>query len=274
MFPNYFWYVALLTISLIALVIAVIKHPTKKRLFQTYFFITGLAYFVDYNILVIFNAYDYHPNLAEHPWLDTTFGSIFSQGISVPIAATIIAGFNLGFITMLLTAFGFMGIEELFRFLGIYEHHWWKTWYTGILLLIAFSFAKVWYQLLANPSATTKFITIYMTLIVYTNTLRFFMLLLFSTHLYKMGWFEDPIRDHIAGNALLLFIYSVPVTVVVLQFSWIWILFILIIEIVMDYTLIGIGVIELASYWNPFYFAFLLLTTLIGVRWLYVKWFP
>lgn len=275
MIPNYVWYLGLLLVSLIAFVIVLMKTKRKKQIIQTYFFIFGSSYFVDFVVLILFNGYEYKPHFIDSLWIDSTLGSIFSQGIAVPIASIVIAGFHLRWKAILTTTILFLGIEGLFLYLGIYEHHWWKVWYTGLLLPIGFYLAKFWYQLLINPSKQVKFVTIYMTLVGYSTTLKFFLVLLLTSHFYSVGWFNDQVRDHLAANALYIFIYMIFVTtVIVLKFNWRWIIGILSFEVLLDYFFIQIGILKLAAHWGIHYFVLLLIITLILFRKLYVNWFP
>ncbi|MFZ3578853.1 hypothetical protein [Virgibacillus sp. DJP39] len=269
-----YWYFLLFLISFFIFSFTLWKSKEKKRLIQTFFFISGLAYIMDFVVLVMLNAYQYHPNLVDPLWFDSTFGAIFSQGIAIPTAFMAIAGFNLGFIAIIFIAIGFMGIELLFLSLGAFEHHWWEAWYTGFLFVVGAYLTKVWHRFLQYPSMSVKFTTMYLTLIVYANTMRFFMVLLFATHLYSVGWFSNPIRDHIAGNAFMLFVWMIPVTIViVLYFRWHWIVSLLAFEWLLDYFLIKAGWLHLSAWWNVSYFVLILLGSLLLFRFIYVKWF-
>ncbi len=141
--PNYFWFFVLSGISLFVFIIAIIKHKEKKRLVQTYFFISGLAYIVDYFTLIIFQGYDYKPNLFKSFWFDSTLGSIVSQGFAIPTAASVIAAFHYPFVIIILTTISFIGIEELFIKFDLYDHHWWRTWITFFTIAYLFLFSKI-----------------------------------------------------------------------------------------------------------------------------------
>ncbi|MFE8702875.1 hypothetical protein ACFYKX_19910 [Cytobacillus sp. FJAT-54145] len=273
-FPNYLWYIILLSISVTVFVITLKENRNWKRLLQTLFFISGLSYVVDFIVLVLLNGYTYKPNLVETHWFDSVFGSIFSQAITVPIAAMAIAGLNLGLGWIIGISMLLMGVEEVFLALNIYEHNWWKTWYTGSLLIIGFMLAKLWYKLLENPYKLVKFMTMYMTLIVYANSMRFFMVVFFETHYYNVDWFSNSIRDSIAGNALYLLIWMIPVTLVVMfGFKWYWILLMLGVEWIIDQLLIKNGLLIITSNWSIAGFILILLITLILFRFIYIKWF-
>ncbi|MDL4843126.1 hypothetical protein [Aquibacillus rhizosphaerae] len=272
--PNYVWFLFLFIISLAIFIITIKKLSDRERLIQTFLYISGIAYIVDYVVLIVFNSYQYKPGLSESLWFDSTFGSIFSQGILVPTVAMAIAGFHLNFLWIILISVGFMGIEELFLAVDVYEHHWWKTWYTGFLLLIGFYLAKNWYQSLQKPSIFTQLVTIYMAICFYVTTLRFFMVMQFSTHYYSVGWFSNPLRDHIAGNALILFIWMIPVTIVVtVWFRWYSVLILLASEWIIDHLLIKYGYMHIAPFWHVYYFVIILLVSVLLFRFIYLQWF-
>lgn len=272
--PNYWWYLLLFICSAIFFTVSFWKNNNRKRLLQTFFFIAGLSYLFDFIVLVLFNGYQYKPNLVKPLWFDSSFGSIFSQGIAVPVAAMTIVSFNLGFIWILILSIFFIGIEELFLTLKIYEQHWWKTYYTGIFLVGGFYLSKKWFELLRFPSTMTKFVTMYMTLCVYSNSLRFAMVLLFSTHFYSVGWFPDSIRDHIAANALFLFILMFPITtVIVYRYNWRWIFTFLALEWIVTQTFVRFNILNVAPFWKVSYFVLISLGSIFIFRFVYVKWF-
>jgi len=272
--PNYFWFFILSGISLIVFIIAVIKHKEKKRLFQIYFIISGLAYIVDYITLIIFQGYDYKPNLLKSFWFDSTVGSIVSQGFAIPTAASIIAAFYYPFVTIILITILLIGIEEFFIKFNLYDHHWWRTWITFILLPICFYLAKFCYKKLKNPTKAVQYITMYLTISVYSNTLQFLLIVLFSTHLYPIGWFSDPYRNTLALNALIFFLYTFLITFVVMfQFKWYWIAGTLFFKWMVDDFLVKKGILFLAEHWNLFYFFILHLITILLFRFVYIKWF-
>lgn len=272
--PNYFWFFVLSGISLIVFIITIITHKEKKRLVQTYFFISGLAYIVDYFILIIFHGYDYKPNLIKTFWFDSTLGSIVSQGLAIPTAASVIAAFHYPFVMIILTTISFIGIEELFIKFELYDHHWWRTWITFLLLPICFYLAKFWYEKLKNPTRVVRYITMYLTISVYSNTLQFLLIVVFSTHLYSVEWFSDPYRNTLALNALIIFLFMFLITFVVMfQFKWYWIAGVLFFKWLLDDFLVKKELLFLAENWNLFYFSILHLITIVLFRFIYVKWF-
>ncbi|WP_033829699.1 hypothetical protein [Bacillus andreraoultii] len=271
--PNYVWYFLLIGISLFVLMITLMKHKDKKRLLQTYFFITGLAYIVDYIVLVLLDAYYYKPLLVNSYWFDNILGSIVSQGITIPTSAVAIAEFHFRLTNILMITLSILGIEWFFLNMDLYEHHWWKIWITGILLPICFYIAKGWYQLLKRPGPFVKFFTMYLTIAVYINTLHFILLFLFSVPTYSVHWFNDPIRDSLTFNALYIFCFSFFFTFLIsFKFQWRWITAILSIKILFDFLCIKYNLL-MNSYSTIFLFLVLHVSTILIFRYLYVKWF-
>lgn len=271
--PNYVWYFLLFGLSLIVLIFTLIKHKDKKRLLQTYFFISGLAYILDYLVLVILNAYQYKPLLLKSYWLDNIIGAIASQGITIPTAAVVAAGFHFRLAKILMVTLGILGIEWFFLKLDLYEHHWWRIWITGILLPICFYIAKGWYHLLKRPGPFVKFFTMYLTIAVYINTLHFILFMLFSIPTYSIHWFEDPIRDSLAVNALYIFCFIFLFTfIIIYKFQWRWITGILGVKIIFDFLCIKYNLLT-NGYSVIFLFLVLHVATIFIFRYIYVNWF-
>ncbi|MRH45053.1 hypothetical protein GH741_20640 [Aquibacillus halophilus] len=108
----------------------------------------GLAYFFEYIVLNLFNAYTYKPSIIKKRYLDNIFGAILSQGIFVPITTTFLTIFQKGWRWRLGFIFYFMFIEKLFIRLNIYKVNWWKSIYTVILMPIYFFISNKFYKTL------------------------------------------------------------------------------------------------------------------------------
>lgn len=143
-----------------------------------------------------------------------------------------------------------------------------------LLLPICFYLAKFWYEKLKNPTRVVRYITMYLTISVYSNTLQFLLIVVFSTHLYSVEWFSDPYRNTLALNALIIFLFMFLITFVVMfQFKWYWIAGVLFFKWLLDDFLVKKELLFLAENWNLFYFSILHLITIVLFRFIYVKWF-
>lgn len=197
--PNSFWFYALTFISSILFIFTLWKKDKN---------ITGLAFIFDYIIFILFNAYVYKPHIFKEQWLDSGFGSVVSQGVAVPIVATFLIEFKLRWYWYRIFTFVFMGIEKWYTRANIYEQYWWKFAYTFIFILFAFLIARFWYKKLDEPNAIVKFLTTYMAIITIENLVFLYLYVFLETHNFAPGWFSDISRDHVAGNAFYIFVYS------------------------------------------------------------------
>ncbi|EDL65504.1 hypothetical protein [Bacillus sp. SG-1] len=273
--PNYTWYILL---SLIALIILfstfIFKNHEFKRVLSVYFFISGLSFILDFIILICFNAYAYTPGVFDLKWLDNVFGSFTSQGLAVPSAAVFLAAFQLNWVWIFIVTAVLAGAELTFLHMDIYHHYWWSTIYTALLLPVGFRLARVWYTSMLVPKKAAMVLTIYLGLNTYAHSLKFFMVSLSSSHYYRIGVFEDPIRDSIFGNSIYLFFITILMAlVIVFYFKWYWGLLLVLLECGFTYMLVKSGIMVLGPQWHPVYFCLLFAVTLLLFRWIYIKIF-
>lgn len=271
--PNIIWYLMLTVFSIIILVYTLIKQDTKKGL-AIYFVISGMAYALDFLVLIIFHGYEYHPYVYKEMWWDITLGSMISQGFAVPAIGTFLIMFNFRFGWYVVAGLFFMGIEEIFIHLGIYKHLWWHTIYTGSLILMGYLFARLWKGYLKEPTKLAQYLNMYFLALLVCNTIRFILSSIFHTHGFHLGWFEDVIRDQIAVNALYIFLFNILVTFVVVNFyRWYSVLAVVTLDSLFYILFLKVGILTLSSNWFVLLFAFLL-TMLIGLyRWVYLRIF-
>ncbi len=88
-------------------------------------------------IMFSLKSYSYYPMiLRQLPLDDMVLGNLFSQ-FSITSSVILITVFNLKYYWYFIFAGIYSIIEELFISLGIYSHHWYRTWMTfsGFILL-------------------------------------------------------------------------------------------------------------------------------------------
>lgn len=199
--PHYIWYLLLTIISGFILVIALYK--TKSLYLVTmWLFWSGISYLFELVVFVFFRSYDYKPHVLSSSFHDSVLGSIPSQGLAVPIAASLVAVFNLSFLPIILIVLTFMGIEELFIKLGIYCHHWWKTLYTGLFLLPVFYISKAWLKAVKNNRSHFIFqITFFLILAPLVVTLTWIYFAVLRQYEFEKAIFEHFDRNNTALNA-------------------------------------------------------------------------
>lgn len=75
--------------------------------------------------------------IPQSPSDDSIAGNLFSQ-FSVSATALLIAVYKLKYYWYLIFAAAYGAIEELFLYLGIFKHNWYRTWMTvaGLMLML------------------------------------------------------------------------------------------------------------------------------------------
>ena len=146
---NWIWFLLLTVLSFILFLYTYYK--TKNPLVVLFWlFISGLGYLFELIIFVVFDSYSYYPDVFSDDFNDSVLGSISSQAFSIPIVITFMAVQQKknNFKWKLFMIVTFFLIEELFLLLGLYEQHWWRSWFTSITLFTAIPMARKWYNTL------------------------------------------------------------------------------------------------------------------------------
>ncbi len=203
------WYLGLATISLILLAFVYFKTKNYRSLLL-YLGMVGVGYMIEFFIYVLLDSYEYDPDIiARDAYYDNNMGAIASNMLTLPVTATLIAVYRLSWIWIAIFTVLIVGIEWLFLKLGIYHHHWWRTAYTGIGLLVYYRFAKFWFTKFIHPlkgiphSVTLYFITWGL------FTMQFFPISFFNSRYYNIGWFDNRSHDTIAFSSLFGMLTSI-----------------------------------------------------------------
>ncbi|MFC0558944.1 hypothetical protein [Halalkalibacter alkalisediminis] len=170
------------------------KKKDRKSLSIVLSSFIGIAYIFDYVIIAIFGGYTYKPNIFKKKPLDKYLGSLFSQGVYVPFTALFITAFQLGWKVKILFGLYFSIIENLFLRLNIYKHHWWRTIYTFVLIVLSFKGNDIWYEQLKKKNRAVLFLSLYfMIQTTWQNTM--FVFTIFRKILYGKGKVKD-LKEH------------------------------------------------------------------------------
>ncbi|MEF2968685.1 hypothetical protein V3851_23060 [Paenibacillus sp. M1] len=222
--PAFVPYLLLIVTSLI--LIAISWYKSKQLMLIPYYIcISGIIYIFELFVYVIFDSYKYMPGVFKNAYYDSTLGAVVSNGFIIPSACAFIAVLGLGIWWILLIGTGFMGVEQLFIYLGIYEHHWWRTIFTGIGVSVLFLMGKwIWRKINASDkSYFFRLLLLYLINVSLQGSIMFFYIVLFHQIEYRIGWFDNPSRDNIALAALFSHIDSILFALVIsLQAKWYW----------------------------------------------------
>ncbi|MFD2670404.1 hypothetical protein [Marinicrinis sediminis] len=269
--PNSFWF-TLLTIVSYVLFFITLYIKREAILVPLLLGISGLIYVVEYLILVLLNSYTYNPNYLEREYLDNILGSVPSNFVSVPIAATIIAAFRLGWKWIIAIDLMFVAIEIGFLKMEIYFHHWWELAYTATLFPILFLISRYWLHLLRTAQVKwLRWTTVYLMTMSLIVTIDFFLVVFVEPLLFTPGWFEDPYKDHIAGSAMYYMFVLTPLFVFTTLRNWIWKGAAIGVIMVLDEILVYFKCLEIATFWTHGHFLFLNITLFILLKRLY-RW--
>ena len=217
-----FWYILLGLFGLIIFTITILK-VRDRRVFAVYTFIAGLIYCLEYFILVLFKSYEYYPHILNNKYFDNILGSIFSNAIIVPMTAAMIGTLQVNWGWSLLAIGIIISIEKLFLWLEIYQHFWWKIYYTALGLVICFLLAKLWdKKLRSGASFTVRLLTVFMSNLLFQSTFFYVLVAFGNLFLFQSGWFSNPARDHLAiVTAYTLFISVIFTFLVMKKIKWI-----------------------------------------------------
>lgn len=145
------WYLLLGAATILEWIIIFRHTQDRKRTFAYYLTVSGMTFSFEMVVLSYFKAYQYMPMLIPNmPSDDSIAGNLFSQ-FSVSATALLLAVLRLKYYWYLVFAAAYGVIEELFLTLGIYRHHWYRTWMTVLALLLLFWCTVKAYEVWKKP---------------------------------------------------------------------------------------------------------------------------
>ncbi|MFC0273554.1 hypothetical protein ACFFIX_19370 [Metabacillus herbersteinensis] len=196
--PNIIWYLILLGFSLILFVLGCRKG--RKDFVILWLFSAGICYLFELIVFVFFNCYLYKPEIVADPFYDSTIGSIFSQGLTVPIMASFITIYRLGIRSILVGSLFLTGVELFYLHIDIYEHIWWKAYYTTLLVPLAFLITKIWYLFIKRGGKWIEFVTMFFVNLTIITTITFLIVVLCPFYHFDIKWFDLESRNLTAIN--------------------------------------------------------------------------
>lgn len=246
---NWVWYFILTVVSIIIAGFTFFKKRNLK-LVPFYFFLSAIIIYLEFVIMIIFESYTYYPKVLEDAYFDSILGGIVSDFFSVPAVAFAIAAFQLNHIWIALGSIIFMGIEYAFVKLQIYVHHWWKTIYTGVGLLIHFKIAKqFWKSLIQNPPKRyIRIISLYSSYHVIHGLLAFVLVVNFNLFYFHPGWVSNPSRDHMIFNVIYtIIISSIAAIIVGFKLKWYFRALGILLTYGFDWSLVKLSILYIPS---------------------------
>lgn len=255
---NSFWYFALLLSSSILFCFIIVKKRNTQTLFL-YLTMVGYGYIIETTIFNFLGSYDYDPNIIKHDsFYDSELGAFFSNALSLPITATLIATFRLNWLWIVFFSGYFVGVEWLFLKLHIYTHHWWRLEYTGLGLPVYYVLAKIFYKWILLPARGFRHnLMLYLITGSICASAHILPMLFFMNRFYRPGWFENVGRDSIAFSAIYYLCVSLLYCVIV-RINWktMWIKYILtgLFIYTVNKVLIKIEILHSLVWWDQMYY--------------------
>lgn len=125
-------------------------------------------------IVLFFDAYRYFPGILPGD-ADNYLGAYVSDLIIIPATVVAIRAFSISWPARLIIVIFFTFVDWFFTVLGIYQHYWWKSIYTGFGLIVLFAISdRLWAYLDSlHPPRPYRLLTIYLTYTPLHATLNF-----------------------------------------------------------------------------------------------------
>ena len=250
--PNFFLYLLLVVTALVILTV-VLFIKKDPRIIVLHFTIAGIIHPFEVVVTVLLAGYRFMPQILPIQWFDNIMGAFASDLFIVPAAAVAIAVFDLGFASIAGIAVAFMGIETLFLHAGIYEHYWWKTIYTGLGLAIYFPIAKYFWQRIRSLHSGSMFhlLILFLCYITVHGPLTLVPIAFYGKYIWTVGWYADPIKDHIVFGVLYLYVISAISAIIIWPRTRMFLRFFGITAILgIDWALWRLGILTFLSDWN------------------------
>jgi hypothetical protein len=257
--PGYVYYIIVSIFGLALAILIISKSKDYLKLTIFFFFSAVVADFGEVLVMIVLKSYSYKPGLFANAYRENIFGHILPNSTLWPATAVLVAAYSLRKGWLIVISLIYMALDILFLHLGIYEHHWWRTWMTGVAIFLYCILAQFWYKKLDDPRyAILKFISFSFTLLVFTF-LPLIPLLLTNRQFYSIGICKDNYRDSIIFSFTYHLIITPICTLLMLKFDkWYLILTQFLIFITCECIFKAIGILRFANGWNIYGFIIVL----------------
>lgn len=248
---NTIWYVLLTIISIISIVLILCKSNNRKFNIGFILTILGATFHVEFVLLPILNAYRYFPKIFNDLFVDSVLGNYVSQ-ISVTATVVLATAYRIPTVWYLVIAGIYFLIEELFINLGIYQHNWYKTWYTSILILPLLWLSRKWYNYLQKcPKSIIYTISLYL-----GARAAFSLMIVFKFFLSIEVYNVKTVFSEFTRNNSIFSVPAASIWIIImviihqLNIKWIWKGGFFVLLFIIQYVLIKIvGVITIKDGW-------------------------
>lgn len=264
---NTIWYLLLGLISIVEIFVVIYKVDRKLFTFAYFLSILGLTFTFETIVLIYLDAYEYFPLIVNNPPLsydDSLAGNVFSQ-VSVSASALLFVAFNLRYYWVFIFAGIYGLVEELFLALNIYQHHWYRTWMTVVLISMFFWIAKMMFaKLKQGMKSVTYYIYLLLALVpLYTVLLQWGIFILFRIHTYNTEWLSIPIWSRSSIIIMSYIVFSITMIIIIIKrIHWVLQAIVIFLLYVIYFTCYRLDLFVIRDGW------FLVVST-VAIFWLY-----
>ncbi|MGE5416128.1 MAG: hypothetical protein ACM3UZ_05075 [Acidobacteriota bacterium] len=267
--PPVFWFILLAVIAIFITTFTIYKKRSVTELSSYlvfYLFATSLSWIGEFIVLGFFNSYAYNIGVFANPWLQNLFAHLILNSFFWPGTAVLVAAYSLGFGWITLIAIVYMIIEYLFLVFGLYEHHWWRIYMTGITVVIFLTISRVWFARMNQiRQGYTRIVTLYFAALVIIHIPTPLLLLL-----GKQYYIMKLAPDMYLSSIIFILSYQMVETAIIVFFisvlkNWYWKLAPFVISIAGQYTLAKMGILVIQDGWNLTYSLVLYAVTLTAI---------
>lgn len=254
---SIYWYCLLAIIGLGTAAFTIYKKRNIAKLstFLVFFlFATCVTWIGEFIVLGLFNSYAYKTGIFTDPWAQNLLGHLILNSTFYPGTAILVAAYSLGYGWISLITVIYLLMEYLFLKLGIYEHHWWKYYMTGLAIFIYQVFTKVWFiKLNEMQHRMLRNITFYFVGFVILHYPIPIILLLGKAY-YNVNW----VQDMYLSSTMFIFTYQLIEAFFMVLFvcvleKWFWKLVPFLIALVGQSVLASMNILIFQNGWNLFY---------------------
>lgn len=252
--PNVFWFYSVTIIGVVMNVFTIFNKKNISTISLVFFLMMSFLTVGEFFILTVFDGYTYKPELFTDSFANNLVGYILGNWFLWTGVSNLVVNFSLGNRWIFLLSVFFMLIETLFLNLGIYEQHWWRTYMTGIIVILGLNLIKVWVsKLKEKPYKFLRYMTFYLLALLFIHVPTH-LLLLVGKQYYSFSWFGNFYQDSIlfglpyhAGISLIYVFFCC-----LLQKKY-WNLAPFLFFLLSDFILVNMNILIFQDQWNLVY---------------------
>jgi hypothetical protein len=254
---SIYWYglLAIIGIGIAAYTVYKKSDIAKLSTYLVFFlFATCITWIGEFIVLGLFNSYAYKTGVYTDPWAQNILGHLILNSTFYPGTAILVAAYSLGYGWIFLITVIYLLLEYLFLTLGIYEHHWWKYYMTGLAIFIYQILTKVWFAKMKKlQQGWLRIITLYFVGFVLLHY-PIPILLLLGKEYYKVNW----VPDMYLSSTMFIFSYQLVEALLLTLFvcvlkKWYWKLVPFALGFIGQSTLFNFNILVFQNRWNLFY---------------------